>query len=303
VVTLFFLARGALPVADAVLVVRGLVKVFGLAAAKVEVLSGVDLTVRAGEFVAVMGSSGSGKSTLLHLVAGLDHPNSGSIHLAGVDLARLDEDQRAVMRRHRLGLIFQSFHLLETLSALENVLLPLSISGRPGPEARQRGERALQAVGLLHRRQHLPDQLSGGEKQRVAIARAIVIEPVILLADEPTGNLDRVQGDKIMDLLRRLVDERKQALLMVTHDIRHARRADRILRLHDGRLLLETIPADEPALLDAGVGSWIHERGTAGVQSALAVPTFPAAPAATSILFVQPGAGDPFEGTLPRGTG
>jgi putative ABC transport system ATP-binding protein len=222
--------------ADAVMAVRGLVKVFG-SVEKVEALRGLDLTVMRGEFVAIMGASGSGKSTLLHLLAGLDRPTGGSICIGGVDLALMKEDDRALLRRQRLGLIFQSFHLLETLTAEENVGLPLAIAGcRPG-EARQRAAQALEWVELAQRRQHRPDQLSGGEQQRVAIARALVIEPLLLLADEPTGNLDSVQGGRIMDLLRRLVTERQLALVLVTHDPGHAARADRILLMHDGRLI------------------------------------------------------------------
>jgi putative ABC transport system ATP-binding protein len=221
---------------ETVIEVQGLVKVFG-AAAKVEALRDIQLTVSAGEFVAVMGASGSGKSTLLHLLAGLDEPTGGSIRIGGVDLARLGEDERARMRRDRLGLVFQAFHLLGTLTALENVLLPLAIQGTTGARARKRAKEALERVGLLHRRQHLPEELSGGEKQRVAIARALVIEPVILLADEPTGNLDSDQGGRIMDLLRGLVNDQGQTLLLVTHDASHAAWADRVVVLRDGRLV------------------------------------------------------------------
>jgi putative ABC transport system ATP-binding protein len=285
---------------DAVIAVRDLFKVFG-SAAKVDALRGLNLTVAPGEFVAVMGASGSGKSTLLHLLAGLDRPTAGSIHLAGTDLACLGEDDRAEMRRHRLGLIFQAFHLLETLTAEENVLLPLAIAGRPTREARGRAAAALECVGLTHRRQHRPDQMSGGEKQRVAIARALVIDPLILLADEPTGNLDSSQGGRIMDLLRTLVDHRHHTLLMVTHDPSHAARADRILYLHDGRLVEQPTPpsgpaAPEPALLPyppPGSGNqWTHgtcPRGTS--HSVLRVPgVIDAGPMnfAPGVFFVRP---------------
>jgi putative ABC transport system ATP-binding protein len=279
---------------DGVIAVRGLFKVFG-EAAKVDALRGLDLTVAPGEFVAVMGASGSGKSTLLHLLAGLDRPSGGSIHLAGVDLARMNEDERAEMRRHRLGLIFQAFHLLETLTAEENVLLPLAIAGRSANEARLRAGEALDLVGLGHRRGHRPDQLSGGEKQRVAIARALVIDPVILLADEPTGYLDSVQGNRIMDLLRSLVDDRKHTMLMVTHDASHAARADRILCLHDGKLVEQTA-ADCPAPANdycLGAGQhWTHQKHeTGGRHSALLVPSPADRP--PTILLVQSGAGKP----------
>jgi putative ABC transport system ATP-binding protein len=260
---------------DAVIVVRNLFKVFG-ATSKVNALRGLDLTVAPGEFVAVMGASGSGKSTLLHLLAGLDRPTSGSIHLAGVDLACLGEDARAEMRRHQLGLVFQAFNLLETLTAEENVLLPLAIAGCSAREARQRASQALDCVGLAHRRHHRPDQLSGGEKQRVAIARALIIDPVILLADEPTGNLDSAQGGRIMDLLRSLVDDRSHTLLMVTHDASHAARADRILRLHDGQLIEETTCSAPTLLPMPWVGNdWTHGMGEVGrSHSAMLVPTF-----------------------------
>jgi putative ABC transport system ATP-binding protein len=221
---------------SAVLVVTGLTKAYGTASTRVEALRGLDLTLQRGEFVAVMGPSGSGKSSLLHLLAGLDQPTSGSIRLAGVDLAGMSEDERALLRRRQIGLMFQSFQLLDTLTAEENVALPLAIGGCAADEARQRAARLLGSVGLAHRRQHRPNELSGGEQQRVAIARALVIEPLLLLADEPTGNLDSVQGDNIMGLLRQLVEERRQTLLMVTHDANHAARADRIIHLRDGRI-------------------------------------------------------------------
>jgi putative ABC transport system ATP-binding protein len=188
-----------------------------------------------------MGPSGSGKSSLLHLLAGLDHPTAGSIRVGGSDLASLDEDARALLRRRQIGLMFQSFQLLDTLTAEENVALPLAIGGCPADEARQRAARLLDCVGLTHRRQHRPHELSGGEQQRVAIARALVIEPLLLLADEPTGNLDSVQGERIMTLLRQLVKERRQTLCMVTHDANHAALADRIVYLRDGCIVEERI--------------------------------------------------------------
>jgi putative ABC transport system ATP-binding protein len=221
---------------EIVLAARGLSKVFD-AASPVQALRGVDLTLARGEMVAVMGRSGSGKSTLLHLLAGLDRPTAGTVVVGGVDLASLDEDGQARLRRRRLGMVFQSFHLLDTLTAEENVALPLAIARRPAAKARRRAAEALAAVGLAHRLRHRPDQLSGGEQQRVAVARALVIEPLALLADEPTGNLDSAHGGAILDLLRRLVDERGQALLLVTHDAGHAARADRRLVLRDGRLV------------------------------------------------------------------
>jgi putative ABC transport system ATP-binding protein len=236
------------PAADsAVLVVAGLTKVYGSGLTRVEALRGIDLTIGRGEFVAVMGPSGSGKSSLLHLLAGLDRPTSGSIRVGGVDLAPLDEDERALMRRRQIGLMFQSFQLLDTLTAEENVALPLAIGGRPAGEARDRAARLLGRVDLAHRRQHRPHELSGGEQQRVALARALVTEPLLLLADEPTGNLDSVQGERVMALLRKLVDQSRPALCMVTHDPDHAAMADRIVCLRDGWLVEERAPAARPA--------------------------------------------------------
>jgi putative ABC transport system ATP-binding protein len=220
-----------------ILAIERLTKVYGQGETRVEALRGIELTLARGEFVAVMGASGSGKSTLLHLLAGLDQPTGGTIRLCGVDLAPLNDDQRTQLRRQHIGLMFQSFQLLDMLSAEENVALPLAIGGRTGADARRRAVQMLECVGLAHRRQHRPHELSGGEQQRVALARALVIEPVLLLADEPTGNLDSVQGARIMTLLRRLVEERRQTLFMVTHDPNHAALADRIVHLRDGLIV------------------------------------------------------------------
>jgi putative ABC transport system ATP-binding protein len=222
--------------ADPVLAVRGLTKAFGSGPARVEALRGLDLTLRRGEFVAVTGASGSGKSTLLHLIAGLDEPSGGTIRLGGIDVATLGDDRRTRLRRRRVGLIFQAFHLLDTLSAEENVALPLAIAGRGPREARRRARAVLAEVGLSHRRHHRPPQLSGGEQQRVAVARALVIDPVLLLADEPTGNLDSAAGSAVIRLLRHLTDDRGLTLLLVTHDAAHAAAADRTLHLCDGQL-------------------------------------------------------------------
>jgi len=275
---------------SAVLVVAGLTKVYGSGMNRVEALRGIDLTIGRGEFVAVMGPSGSGKSSLLHLLAGLDQPTAGSIRVGGIDLASLDEDARALMRRRQIGLMFQSFQLLDTLSAEENVALPLAIGGCRADEARQRAARLLGSVELAHRRQHRPHELSGGEQQRVAIARALVIEPLLLLADEPTGNLDSVQGQRIMALLRQLVEERRQTLCMITHDANHAALADRIVSLRDGRIIedrtLEKGGALPPSM-DLKCVEW---------------STPPSACPFTSVAFVTPCASDalahpPSEGT------
>jgi putative ABC transport system ATP-binding protein len=219
--------------------VRGLARVFTSAAGRVEALRGVDLVVRPGEFVAVMGPSGSGKSTLLHLIAGLDRPTAGEVAIDGQVLAGLDDDALTLLRRRRLGVVFQAFNLIDVLTAEENVALPLVIDGVAEAEAARRAREALGWVGLEGAGARQPGQLSGGEQQRVAIARALVTRPVVVLADEPTGNLDTASGDGVLALLRRLVDERRQTLLLVTHDARHAARADRLLRLRDGRVIEE----------------------------------------------------------------
>jgi putative ABC transport system ATP-binding protein len=195
--------------------------------------------IKRGETIAVIGPSGSGKTTLLLLLAGLESPTAGSIQIDGVDLASLDANGLADMRRDKLGIIFQSFHLVPSLSALANVALPLDIAGIDG--AQDRAREMLERVGLAARCDHYPDQLSGGEQQRVAIARALVHRPAVLLADEPTGNLDGETGAGIVDLLFALNRESGSTLLLVTHDISIARLCDRTLRLHQGQL------QDEPA--------------------------------------------------------
>jgi len=200
----------------------------------VHALRGVDLQVRKGEFLAIMGPSGSGKSTLLHILGGVEVPTSGQVLLEGVDLAKLGDDQRTIMRRERMGFIFQSFNLLPAFTAEENVALPLDLGGTPPAESRQRAAEMLRLVGMSQRRTHLPSQLSGGEQQRVAIARALVMEPALLLADEPTGNLDTTNGQQVTSLLRKLVGEREQTIVMVTHDPDVAEQADRTVRLRDG---------------------------------------------------------------------
>ena len=213
---------------------RDLTKVYGSDEAPVHALRGVNLQVRKGEFLAVMGPSGSGKSTLLHILGGVEVPTSGHVLLEGQDLAQMDDDRRTIIRRTRLGFIFQSFNLLPAFTAEENVALPLELGGVSAAEARARAEEMLKTVGIWHRRTHIPSTLSGGEQQRVAIARALVVQPALLLADEPTGNLDSTSGQQIVSLLRSLVDERQQTIVMVTHDHDVAAQADRIVRLRDG---------------------------------------------------------------------
>jgi putative ABC transport system ATP-binding protein len=198
------------------------------------VLDGVDLVVRAGDFVAVLGPSGSGKSTLLGLLAGLDRPSEGSVLLDGEDLGRLDEDALALLRRRKVGFVFQSFQLLGNLTARENVLLPLELNGVPA--ARERTEDLLRRVGLGDRGHHYPSQLSGGEQQRVALARAFAPRPPVLLADEPTGNLDEETGSAALDLLVELREREGATLVLVTHDPQVAARATRRVHLRAGRV-------------------------------------------------------------------
>jgi putative ABC transport system ATP-binding protein len=202
----------------------------------VHALADVDLSVEPGEFVTVMGPSGSGKSTLLHLLGGLDRPSSGEVTLDGQRLSNQSDKQVTLMRRRKIGFVFQFFNLLPTLSAQENVSLPILIDRRPLRAYRERIDELLALVGLGERCDHKPDQLSGGEQQRVAIARALVTHPAILLADEPTGNLDSQAGDEVLRLLRQTCDKEGQTIVMVTHDPRAASYADRIVFLKDGRM-------------------------------------------------------------------
>jgi putative ABC transport system ATP-binding protein len=201
------------------------------------ILHDISFDVRPGEAVAIVGVSGSGKSTLLGLMAGLDTPSAGAIRIDGHDLFGLDEDGRASLRARMVGFVFQSFQLLPAMTALENVMLPLELAGKPSAEASAR--QMLERVGLGERLRHYPKQLSGGEQQRVAIARAFVTEPALLLADEPTGNLDSATGRQIIDLMFELNRERGTTLLLVTHDEGLSKRCDRVLRLAGGRLVGE----------------------------------------------------------------
>jgi putative ABC transport system ATP-binding protein len=222
-----------------VIEVRGLRKSYGDDdddEVTVHALRGVDLDVRRGDFLAIMGPSGSGKSTLLHILGGVEVPTSGQVLLEGADLARLTDDQRTILRRERIGIIFQSFNLLPSFTAEENVSWPLEVGRVPRAEARRRAVEMLKLVRMEHRRDHIPSHLSGGEQQRVAIARSLVMRPALLLADEPTGNLDSTNGQQVTALLRQLVDEQEQTIVMVTHDADVAAQADRIVRLRDGQI-------------------------------------------------------------------
>ena len=203
-------------------------------AGTIEILKNISLNVSTGESLALIGPSGSGKSSLLMLLGGLERASSGSVRVAGTELSDLNEDQLAFLRRDQMGIVFQSFHLIPTMSALENVATPLELAGVTDAFKKARG--ALDTVGLTHRQDHFPGQLSGGEQQRVALARAVVAQPKILLADEPTGNPDGINGIAIMDLLFALRDQFGSTLILVTHDPVLANRCNRIIRLHDGEI-------------------------------------------------------------------
>jgi len=227
-----------------ILQTHGLQKQYIMGQVTVNALRGVDFAVEPGEFVAVMGPSGSGKSTLLHLLGGLDAPSDGEVTLGGRRLAHLSDDEVTIVRRRQVGFIFQFFNLLPTLSAAENVALLLLIDGKRIEGYAERINSLLTLVGLDDRAQHRPDQLSGGQQQRVAIARALVTEPAIVLADEPTGNLDRKSGREVLDLLRRACDGKRQTIVMVTHDPFAAAYADRVVFLRDGNIVREWLPTD-----------------------------------------------------------
>jgi len=228
-----------------VLQTTGLRKQYQMGEVTVDALRGVDLIVAEGQFVAIMGPSGAGKSTLLHLMGGLDTPSDGDVMLGDRQLAHLSDDEITIVRRREMGFIFQFFNLLPTLSAAENVALPLLIDGKRIEDYASRVDELLDLVGLADRRDHRPDQLSGGEQQRVAIARAFVTDPKIVLADEPTGNLDSRSGTIILELLRRTCKELNKTVVMVTHDPRAASYADRVVFLKDGHIVRELNAGDE----------------------------------------------------------
>ncbi len=216
---------------------RGVAKTYQLGDVKVEALKGVDLSIEAGEFLAVMGPSGSGKSTLMNILGCLDRPTEGSYRLDGEEIGTLSRDGRAVIRRNKLGFVFQGFNLLPRLSGQENVELPMIYDNTPTSIRREKAQKALSSVGLGDRGHHLPNQLSGGEQQRVAIARAIVNTPSLLLADEPTGNLDSSTSDEIMGIFQRLNDELGITLVLVTHEQDISLFARRVIRFRDGNLV------------------------------------------------------------------
>lgn len=216
--------------------VRALTKVIDTGAHRVEILRGINLHVPKGQFLAILGASGSGKSTLLGLIAGLDHATTGEIRLDGEEITKLSEDKLAIVRGRKLGFVFQSYQLIPTLTAEENVLLPYELVGGNG-DGRRRSKELLGQVGLQERMDHYPVQLSGGEQQRVAVARAFMVRPPILLADEPTGNLDSANGRHILDLLLEMNSREGTTLVLVTHDAQLAARAERRITLEDGRIV------------------------------------------------------------------
>ncbi|HVO71625.1 MAG TPA: ABC transporter ATP-binding protein [Aggregatilineaceae bacterium] len=218
---------------------ESLTKVYGDAAHPVYAVNGVDLTVEESEFLAIMGPSGSGKSTLLYLIGGLERPTSGTVRLRESDLSTLDDDALSRLRRTELGFIFQFYNLIPVLTAHENVAMPLILDGAPRAEALKRADEMLAQVGLADRGSHRPAELSGGEQQRVALARALVAHPALILADEPTGNLDSRSSDEVVQQLRRVTDELGRTIVVVTHDPRVAAYADRIIFLKDGQIVDE----------------------------------------------------------------
>lgn len=218
---------------------QGLSKHYGDGEARVNALSDVTFSVQQGEFIAIVGPSGSGKSTLLHLVGGVDIPSSGQVFIDGTGIYSLGEDALAIFRRRQIGLVYQFYNLLPVLTVKENLALPLLLDGRPVDEAQLL--EMTDALGLSQRLTHLPSQLSGGQQQKVGIGRALLPFPAIVLADEPTGNLDSKSGGEILQLLRRFHDERRQTLLIITHDESIALMADRIIALEDGRIVKDEV--------------------------------------------------------------
>ena len=222
-------------IATSALAARAVTRVFGEGEAAVHALRGVTLDVPSGQFTAIMGPSGSGKSTLMHLLAGLDRPTDGTVAIGGEDVGRLSDAQLTKLRRRHVGFVFQAFNLLPVLTAEENVTLPLAIAGRKVDRGAL--DRLLERMGLDERRTHRPSELSGGQQQRVAIARSLITKPTVLLADEPTGNLDSKAGADVLALLREAVELDGQTIVMVTHDPRAAEQADRVVHLADGRIV------------------------------------------------------------------
>ncbi len=227
--------RPVVAAGDVVAQVRAVGKTYGSGAAATHALLGIDLELRAGELVALTGPSGSGKSTLLHILGSMDTPSSGRVTVLDQDITSLDDDAASAFRNRHLGFVFQFFHLVPSLTVVENVALPARLAGRPAAAARAQAAELVERVGLADKLHRFPDELSGGERQRCAIARALVNDPVVVLADEPTGNLDHTAGGAVMDLLAELGAERRTAVLVATHDPAVASAADREFALRDGR--------------------------------------------------------------------
>jgi putative ABC transport system ATP-binding protein len=224
-----------------ILKATGLHRIYGTGEAAVRALDGVDVEIEERRFVAVMGPSGSGKSTLMHVLAGLDRPTSGTVEIAGTEITNLDDKALTVLRRDKIGFVFQAFNLLPVLTAEENILLPMSIAGRE-PD-REWVDRLIDTVGLRDRLTHRPSELSGGQQQRVAVARALASRPAVIFADEPTGNLDSSSSREVLALLRHAVDEFGQTVVMVTHDADAAQIADETIEMADGRIADGRVPA------------------------------------------------------------
>ncbi|MCD8097409.1 MAG: ABC transporter ATP-binding protein [Lachnospiraceae bacterium] len=223
--------------AQAVIQVKNLYKIFRVGEEKVRALNGVDLTIRRGEFCAIVGTSGSGKSTMLNMLAGLEKPTKGEVIVAGEHLERMNENQLVRFRREKVGFIFQSFNLLPTMNAIENVALPLTFRGVDKKTREAKAEKMLKLVGLSTHVKHRPTEMSGGQQQRVGVARALVLDPEIIFADEPTGNLDSRTSEEVLGLMRRVVQENNQTMVMVTHDRHLAGFADRIFHISDGKIV------------------------------------------------------------------
>lgn len=230
---------------EPVIQVKGLYKIYRLGQERVRALNGVDFVINRGEFCSIVGTSGSGKSTLLNMLAGLEKPTRGEIVIAGEHIEAKKENQLVAFRREHIGFIFQSYNLLPTLNAIENVALPLTFQGVNKKNRTKRAIELLRLVGLSSHIKHKPTQMSGGQQQRVGMARALVVEPEIIFADEPTGNLDSVTSEEMMRLMRRVVYERNQTLVMVTHDDHLASYADRIIRIKDGKVISITEKTQE----------------------------------------------------------